>query len=528
MHMQFTMRYTSKICRLISLLLIFIISLGYAESVDDNLNVGMISIKTTQIRPLEPVERDIISAYSLVYESLIVVDDSGMPTPHLAKSFDISGGGNTIKFDIRDDVFFSDGRQLTAYDIAACGNYLLDIARDDTRADRGYYSMMALNIKSFNAESEYVLSVQTNRPYFISLYSLVFPVVPSDSLEMENPVGSGPYIIDDFKPGDHIWLKSNETWWKERPSVKTIFISFYQNNKTLISDYEYSRIDSAITRSIAAAQYKSGISSLSIPYRTNQLELLMINNSEYRLKDVDARRAIMKAIDVDMLINRVYMGRASRAYTPFPSSSFLYHDVEQAYTYNIEEARKLLSGLGWEDTDEDGVLDKIDENGNLARFVLRLLVYEDPENDVRLETANRIKDMLEKLKISVRIEQTSLQKAAESLMAQSFDMALCAVQMDEAMDPGFMLISSNAKVGNYGRYRSKAMDNLFYNYRLKTDPSELVYTAAQIQEQFTEDLPFIPLFYRTGSILTRKVFTAVRDIREKEIFRGIESYNIQK
>lgn len=528
--MKYTMHFTLTLLRAISLFLIVIIGftpISFAENVGDSLNVGIMSVSTTQLYPLMPVERDIINVYNLVYESLLVIDDYGMPSPYLAKSFDMSGGGNTIKFDIRDDVMFSDGRKLTAYDIAASGNYILETANNPESPDKGYYSTMAYNIKSFTADSETSLTVQTKRPYFMSLYSLTFPVVPADSLQIDNPVGSGPYIVDDFQPGNHIWLKSNEQWWKEKPSVKNILVSFYQNNKKLISDYEYGRLDSAVTRSIAAAQYKNGVGNLSIPYRTNQLELLMINNSEYRLRDPEARRAIMKAIDVDLLINRVFMGRASRAYTPFPSSSFMFHDLEQEYQHSVEEAKQILKNLGWEDTDDDGVLDKLDEENKLARFVVGLKVYEDPENDVRLETANRIKAMLEQLKIAVNVELVSMAKAEESLLAHSFDMALIAVRVDEAFDPGFMLISSNAKAGNYGRYRSKQMDKLFENYRSKTDPSELAYTAAEIQKQFTIDMPFIPLYYRMGSILTRKVFTTVRDIRETDVFRGIESFGNQ-
>ena len=156
--------------------------------------------------------------------------------------------------------------------------------------------------------------------------------------------------------------------------------------------------------------------------------------------------------------------------------------------------------------------------------MLRLLVYEDPENDVRYETANRIRNMLEKLKISVRIELKDIAKVQEDLVSQSFDLALVAFQLDEAFDPGFLLISTNAKLGNYGRYKSSDMDILMSAYRTEYDLSEIAYTAQLIQQRFTEDMPFIPLFYRAGSILTRKVFTNVRDIRENEVFRGIESF----
>ena len=50
------------------------------------------------------------------------------------------------------------------------------------------------------------------------------------------------------------------------------------------------------------------------------------------------------------------------------------------------------------------------------------------------------------------------------------------------------------------------------------------YTSQAIQQQFAADVPFICLFYRTGAILTRKMFTTVRSIREFEVLRGIEAF----
>ena len=41
-------------------------------------------------------------------------------------------------------------------------------------------------------------------------------------------------------------------------------------------------------------------------------------------------------------------------------------------------------------------------------------------------------------------------------------------------------------------------------------------------EQFAKDCPFICLYYRGGAVLTRKLYTNVRDIREPEVLKGIE------
>ncbi|MBR6569975.1 MAG: hypothetical protein IKK75_05925, partial [Clostridia bacterium] len=58
-----------------------------AQSVDDSITVGMLSTRTTQLTPLEPKERDIMSLYALMYESLVTIDDNGIPQPLLAETW---------------------------------------------------------------------------------------------------------------------------------------------------------------------------------------------------------------------------------------------------------------------------------------------------------------------------------------------------------------------------------------------------------------------------------------------------------
>ena len=66
-----------------------------ATNVEDSLVVGIESHKTVLIDPLNPLERDIMSVYDLVYESMVVVDDDYIPQPGLAESWEVTGGGKT-------------------------------------------------------------------------------------------------------------------------------------------------------------------------------------------------------------------------------------------------------------------------------------------------------------------------------------------------------------------------------------------------------------------------------------------------
>jgi hypothetical protein len=67
------------------------------------------------------------------------------------------------------------------------------------------------------------------------------------------------------------------------------------------------------------------------------------------------------------------------------------------------------------------------------------------------------------------------------------------------------------------------MDNLFKKLRAEREFYNYQQLLEQIQDQFAQDCPFVCMWYRCGALLTRKVFTTVRDVREPEILRGIES-----
>ena len=76
-------------------------------------------------------------------------------------------------------------------------------------------------------------------------------------------------------------------------------------------------------------------------------------------------------------------------------------------------------------------------------------MYEEPDNDVRVEAANMIADMLAVAGIEATPTTVTLTEMSERLGAGSFDLALVAYAMDVCPDPGFILIRGNT--GNYCR-----------------------------------------------------------------------------
>jgi len=218
------------------------------------------------------------------------------------------------------------------------------------------------------------------------------------------------------------------------------------------------------------------------------------------------------------------MGMVERTDTPMIPGTWMYNDtLSQHFVTDVEAARALLEADGWEDSDEDGTLDKLDANGKKMNLHLRIYVYEEPDNNVRVETANLIADMLGQVGISTKIEIMTFTDIQSKLKAASFDLALVSFAMDACPDPGYLLMTGNT--GNYGLYKSNDMTSLCKDLRTQTTQAGFRDSLMNIQSRFAEDVPFICLFYRSGSVLTRQMYTTARDVRELELLRGIETFH---
>ena len=467
-----------------------------------------------------------LSVYDLVYESLVVIDENYMPQPYLAERWEESSGGKYWTFYLRRDVKFTNGEPLTAQDVVASARYILDKANDENITDHGFYSNLKYFVSSISAKDDYTVTVKTSRPYFGLLYAMTFPVVPADCVADDNPPGSGPYMILEFHPGESMWMSVNKGWWKTSPQVQEIDFMLHETARQVIESYEFGRVNAVFTRSIAGAQYKTGTSSVSMNYRTNQLECLLMNNSSYELT-ANGRKAIRCVIDKSRLIATAYSGMARETEFPFYPGTWMYNSsYDGLWKKDVEKAKQLLAEDGWEDSDENGILDRINSKGKQVNLSLRLYYYEEPDNDVRAVAVNMISDALQEIGIECRIDAMTLPNLEAKLKAGSYDLALVSYAMDVCPDPGFILMKGNT--GNYVRYKSEKMDNLCKSLRTQVTQEGFRQKLMDIQALFYEDCPFLCLYWRTGNVVSRYMYTTNRDVREYQLLRGIQSFFTKK
>ena len=151
---------------LISLILCLCLTLtpilSEASNVGDSLVISIQLTKTPLVRPLEANERDILSIYDLVYESVVTIDDNYLPQPYLCTDWEQSSNGKTWTFRLRDNITFSDGTPLTAHDVVATAQAILNRANDDSTVSKGFYANLKYFISSISATGDYTFVVCNN------------------------------------------------------------------------------------------------------------------------------------------------------------------------------------------------------------------------------------------------------------------------------------------------------------------------------------------------------------------------------
>ena len=137
---------------------------------------------------------------NILYDSLIAYDDEYNAIPRAAKDWTVSDDGRTWTFNLRDDIYFSDGEQLTSADVKWTYEHAIDSYMYSTHAD---------GFESIECPDDFTVVFNCSHPKPDMLYQII-PILPEhvwanveDPLTYETTdiVGSGPFRYDSARSG---------------------------------------------------------------------------------------------------------------------------------------------------------------------------------------------------------------------------------------------------------------------------------------------------------------------------------------
>ena len=144
------------------------VSIDTEAEAEDSVTISVNMAKT--LNPLVNSDESVDMALSLLYEKLIVIGADGKAEPNIAQSWTFNEDGSVAYIDLRNDVCFSDGTRLTAYDVA----YSL---KTIDNADNSYYKNCVENIKTWSVTGDYSISVTFYESTGRNIYYLAIPII---------------------------------------------------------------------------------------------------------------------------------------------------------------------------------------------------------------------------------------------------------------------------------------------------------------------------------------------------------------
>lgn len=341
--------------------LILLVSCTGYQFDGDTINVAVSQEPVTLDVMTNPTLTGRIIASGNIYEKLLVLDGEGNIREELASSYSFSDDMKTLSFKLRRGVLFHDGSEMTAEDVSASMNrYLLLYARAGELTGGALFSVTGdYEISITGAGSLLFL------PYLIASSPQEAVIMPEKVIDgtalVTDIVGTGPYRLSEWTPGEKIELESFESysgygdgnsgkWGRKAASAGRIVYWFVPSSVTRLLGLEsgqYDFINDVMSTDEDRIQRNeklnlfSGDESGSIA--------LVFNKKEGPLADKTIRRAVSYAISSSTLMASCY---GDRGYT----TSSLYMEswqkewacsAENEYeAQNTEKAKELLSDRG--------------------------------------------------------------------------------------------------------------------------------------------------------------------------------------
>jgi peptide/nickel transport system substrate-binding protein len=303
-----------------------------------------------------PVPGDNGSIYLIqqVFETLVRGDARGTGLePGLAKSWDISDDSLTYTFHLR-DAKFSTGDPVTAADVV----YSLERAR---QPDKGL-AFLFEPLDTITAIDEKTVEIKLKHPYapMLSLMSVfttaVAPekVVKADPDNFGNkPIGSGPFMVQEYTRGDKVVLVPNPYYWelgadcKPLPYLDKITVQYVPDSNSRMLGFRNGDFDViAIVpyNEASGLQKMDGITVEVAPlYR---LDYVYLNHKAPPLDKKEFRLALNYAADRQAIFNLVFFGFGELPNSYMPKMNF-YNPSVAMIPYDPDKAKELLKQAGY-------------------------------------------------------------------------------------------------------------------------------------------------------------------------------------
>ena len=424
---------------------------------------------------LDQTRNDLASALvsQQIYSTLVWLhyDEHGatfVPHPNLATTWHMPDA-STVVMTLRDDVFFHDGVQMTAYDVQH------SIERATRNPDPRVISGM---ISHVTVQDDFNFTIHLLFPFVPILNNLghvIMGIVPRhvpDEVLAEHPIGSGPFMFDYLAIGNYVQFVRNPNYFGEPARVQTLRFNLIPDSDVRVIEVNLgsAHIGNDIMAPHVAVAEASDTATLM---RTDNLVMNYIGfnmqpyNNEHMPRplgepnpfaDWRVRHAINYALDVDAIIDATLfgVGRPLQGFASDVNPDFV-PGAAEPFDFNLERALELMEEAGW---------------GPDNRFEANF--WYNIGNTVRMQTAEIVQFMLAPIGIDVIVsglEFTVYLDRCSNFEHCMFTLGWVSVVGDMEYALSIFHSANLGPAGNRFYMRDDEVDRILDAAREETDPA---------------------------------------------------------
>jgi peptide/nickel transport system substrate-binding protein len=294
-----------------------------------------------------PILDSYMGTVNLTIRSLLAqVDEKGNITTDLAESFEPSQGTKVWAVKPRKGVTFHNGKDLTPNDVVASVRHHMG---PDTKSA---LKASVKQIEDVKADGDNVIFTlkggNADFPYFLAEHRLsIMPALDNGGVDWQSGIGTGPYILEEFKPGESTKGKRNPNYyrdtWFDSVDILSVIDPTARTNALLSGRLEV--MDRVDPKTLKFMEQKPGVEIDKVTGYEHNTFAMNVTMPPFDNRDV--RNALKYAIDREEIIKRVFggIGTPGNDNVVAPSVRFAVNP-EPIHKYDPEMAKSLLKKAG--------------------------------------------------------------------------------------------------------------------------------------------------------------------------------------
>ena len=438
-----------------------------------------------------------------IFSGLVKLNTDLELVPDIAESWKISEEGRVYTFRLREDVKFHDGKPVTAHDFkwsierAANPDTASPVAKtylEDIVGVKEVLEGEATEISGLKVIDDYTIQFTIDAPKAYFLAKLTYPtayVLDQENVESggrtwtDNPNGTGPFRLKEYKVGERIVLERSDNFYGEPAKLESILMnlaggqamSMYENNEidiTGVGLFTLERVldpDEELNKHLVVAPPSWTVSYIGF------------NTSMTPFNDVKFRQALNHAIDKELIAKEVLSELSVPAYGILPPGFPGYNTDLKGLEYDVELAVRLFNESSYNSLSKEDkrIVITVPGTGGVIGIDLEVV----------------IEMWRQRLGVDVEIQQVEWATFLEDLDAKKFQaFAGLGWQADYPDPQDFLdiLFHTDSDI-NHGAYSNLGVDAILEQARVEADIAKRIELYHEAERLIVNDAAWVPLWF---------------------------------